>query len=109
MWIRLHPLYGRFNDFPGILVGVAWESCGVTSIHQCQRTLHFTILLLLSNTYVVLSMIFICSEFYVWTFAYDVSGINSIMFHYRKDLDGENPIDDYANEVYQSSELYNKL
>ena len=33
--IRLHPPFGHFSDFPGILEGVAWESCGDTNIPQC--------------------------------------------------------------------------
>ena len=41
----------------------------------------------------------------MWTFAYDVSGIDSVMFYYRKDLDGVNPIDETSNEVYHSGEL----
>lgn len=41
-------------------------------------------------------------EFYVWTFAYDISGIASVTFYYRKDMDGINPIEDTANEVYHS-------
>lgn len=47
------------------------------------------------------------SDFYVWTFAYDVSGIDSVMFYYRKDLDGVNPLHETSNEVYHSGELYN--
>ena len=43
-------------------------------------------------------------DFYVWTFAYDVSGIDSVMFYYRKDMDGVNPIDETSNEVYRSGE-----
>ena len=46
-----------------------------------------------------------CSDFYVWTFAYDVSGIDSVTFYYRKDLDGVNPIHETSNEVYRSGEL----
>jgi hypothetical protein len=54
-------------------------------------------------------VIAVCSDFYVWTFAYDVSGIDSVTFHYRKDLDGVNPIHETSNEVYRSGELYNLL
>ena len=46
-----------------------------------------------------------CSDFYVWTFAYDFSGIESVTFYYRKDLDGINPIHETSNEVYRSGEL----
>jgi hypothetical protein len=42
------------------------------------------------------------SDFYVWTFAYDVSGIKSVFFNYRLDKDGLNPIEDHSNELYQS-------
>lgn len=42
------------------------------------------------------------NDFYIWTFAYDVSGIKSVFFNYRLDKDGVNPIEDYSNEVYQS-------
>ena len=38
----------------------------------------------------------------MWTFAYDISGIASVTFYYRKDMDGINPIEDTANEVYHS-------
>ena len=48
----------------------------------------------------VLAMVY--REFYVWTFAYDISGIASVTFYYRKDMDGINPIEDTANEVYHS-------
>lgn len=40
------------------------------------------------------------SDFFVWTFAYDVSGIASAILKYRIDNDGENPINDNANETY---------
>ena len=43
-----------------------------------------------------------CSDFHVWTFIYDVSGIKSVTFNYRLDRDGVNPIDDTSNEVYHS-------
>ena len=42
----------------------------------------------------------------MWTFAYDVSGIDSVTFYYRKDMDGDNPTDDLSNEVYRSGELW---
>ena len=41
-------------------------------------------------------------DFYIWTFAYDVSGVKNVTFYYRKDNDGENPHTDSANEVYHS-------
>lgn len=40
------------------------------------------------------------SDFHVWTFAYDVSGIQSAILKYRLDLDGENPLDNHDNETY---------
>lgn len=43
-------------------------------------------------------------DFYVWTFAYDISGIDSVTFYFRIDKDGVNPVHDYSNEVYKSGE-----
>jgi hypothetical protein len=40
------------------------------------------------------------SDFHVWTFAYDVSGIQSIALKYRLDNDGINPIGNNDNETY---------
>ena len=40
------------------------------------------------------------SDFTVWTFAYDVSGLNSITLKYRIDNDGANPLDNNENETY---------
>ena len=40
------------------------------------------------------------SEFYVWTHAYDVSGITSIVLKIRKDNDGVNSMASHVNEVY---------
>ncbi|NCZ53616.1 MAG: fibronectin type III domain-containing protein [Verrucomicrobia bacterium] len=40
------------------------------------------------------------SEFYVWTHAYDVSGITSIVLKIRKDNDGMNSMASHVNEVY---------
>jgi len=40
------------------------------------------------------------SDFYVWTFAYDVSGLSSINLKYRLDNDGENPLSDNDNDTY---------
>lgn len=40
------------------------------------------------------------SEFYVWTHAYDVSGIQSTTLKVRLDLDGVNPMSDNQNETY---------
>ena len=40
--------------------------------------------------------------FYIWTFAYDVSGIDTVVFNYRIDSDGVNPIGSIANEIYNS-------
>ena len=46
------------------------------------------------------------SDFHVWTFAYDVSGISSVVFNYRKDMDGINPLQDNSNEVYKSGQSH---
>jgi hypothetical protein len=40
------------------------------------------------------------SDFFVWTFAYDVSGIQSAVLKYRLDNDGYNPMDNHDNETY---------
>jgi len=40
------------------------------------------------------------SDFYVWTHAYDVSVITSVVLKVREDLDGFNPIDNNDNELY---------
>ena len=40
------------------------------------------------------------SDFHVWTFAYDVSGIQSAVLKYRQDTDGLNPLDNNDNETY---------
>ncbi len=40
------------------------------------------------------------SDFHVWTFAYDVSGMQSVTLKFRTDLDGSNPMSSDENEVY---------
>lgn len=40
------------------------------------------------------------SEFYIWTHAYDVSGVDSVTLKVRLDEDGTNPLADNANELY---------
>lgn len=40
------------------------------------------------------------SDFYVWTFAYDVSGVQSAVLRYRLDNDGNNPLSNNENETY---------
>jgi len=40
------------------------------------------------------------SDFHVWTFAYDVSGIQSATLKYRIDNDGVNPINNNDNDTY---------
>lgn len=40
------------------------------------------------------------SEFYIWTHAYDVSGITSIVVKVRKDNDGSNSLASNHNELY---------
>lgn len=42
------------------------------------------------------------SDFEVWTFADDVSGLASITLKWRIDADGENPIESTQNETYTS-------
>jgi len=45
------------------------------------------------------------SEFYVWTFAYDVSGVTNIVLKIRKDNDGTNSLASKVNEVYNPAAL----
>lgn len=40
------------------------------------------------------------SDFHVWTFAYDVEGIQSAVLKYRVDNDGDNPLSSNDNETY---------
>ncbi|MEW5691845.1 MAG: fibronectin type III domain-containing protein [Candidatus Hydrogenedentota bacterium] len=40
-------------------------------------------------------------DFWVWTFIYDLSGIQSVTLKYRIDNDGVNPLSSNQNEVYQ--------
>ncbi len=40
------------------------------------------------------------TDFSVWTFAYDVSGLTSVVLKWRVDLDGENPIGSIQNETF---------
>jgi hypothetical protein len=40
------------------------------------------------------------SDFWVWTFVYDVSGIVRVHFRYRVDADGANPMASDQNETY---------
>ncbi len=40
------------------------------------------------------------SDFHVWTFAYDASGLQTITLKYRTDSDGSNPESDNANDTY---------
>ncbi|MFH0793942.1 MAG: carbohydrate-binding protein, partial [bacterium] len=39
-------------------------------------------------------------DFWVWTFAYDVSGVTSCVLKVREDLDGVNPLSSNQNETY---------
>jgi hypothetical protein len=39
-------------------------------------------------------------DFHVWTFVYDVSGLDRVDLKYRVDADGVNPMSDDANELY---------
>ncbi len=40
------------------------------------------------------------SDFEVWTYAYDVSGLASVTLYWRVDADGENPLSSIQNETY---------
>lgn len=40
------------------------------------------------------------SDFKVWTYVYDVSGLKSVKLKYRIDKDGENPLSSNQNETY---------
>lgn len=40
------------------------------------------------------------SELYVWTHAYDVSGVGSVNLKVRLDADGRNPLSNNQNETY---------
>jgi hypothetical protein len=40
------------------------------------------------------------SDFFVWTFAYDVSGLQSVTLKYRTDNDGSNPLTNNENDTY---------
>lgn len=40
------------------------------------------------------------SDFQVWTYAYDVSGLTTVTLKWRRDLDGQNPITSTQNETY---------
>lgn len=44
------------------------------------------------------------ADFTVWTFAYDVSGIQSATLKFRVDKDGQNPLDNNDNETYAGGE-----
>ena len=39
-------------------------------------------------------------DFYVWSFIYDVSGVQTVTFYYRLDQDGTNPISSIQNETF---------
>lgn len=43
------------------------------------------------------------SDFHVWTFAYDVSGLSDIVLKYRIDDDGHNPVASIQNELYNAT------
>ena len=40
------------------------------------------------------------SDFQVWSFVDDVSGVADVRLYWRRDLDGINPINEFDNEVY---------
>ncbi len=39
-------------------------------------------------------------DFWIWTFAHDVSGIAGVTLRYRLDADGVNPLESFQNETY---------
>ncbi len=39
-------------------------------------------------------------DFSVWTYAFDVSGISTVVLKYRTDIDGTNPLSDSDNDTY---------
>ncbi len=39
-------------------------------------------------------------DFWIWTFVHDVSGVDSVLFKYRLDNDGVNPLANHDNETY---------
>lgn len=41
------------------------------------------------------------NDFYIYTFAFDISGISKVTLYLRQDQDGKNPLNDNANEVYE--------
>lgn len=45
------------------------------------------------------------NSFYIWTFVYDVSDLASVTLYVREDSDGVNPLDDFANEVYEPTKF----
>lgn len=46
------------------------------------------------------------TDFWIYTFAYDVSGISRVQLLVRSDLDGNNPMTDNYNEVYNCDSKY---
>jgi len=44
------------------------------------------------------------SNFTIWTFAYDVSGLQSVILKYRLDNDGINPLTDNDNDTYSGGQ-----
>jgi len=40
------------------------------------------------------------SDFHVWTYAYDVSGLTSVTLKFRTDKDGWNPVESVQNDTY---------
>lgn len=42
------------------------------------------------------------TDFYVYTFIFDVSGLDTVKLYVRQDNDGVNPLSDNHNEVFNS-------
>lgn len=46
------------------------------------------------------------TDFYIYTFVYDVSGVSRVQLFVRQDLDGSNSMTENYNEIYQSNTQY---
>lgn len=47
------------------------------------------------------------SDFAIWTFAYDVSGLAAVRLYWRTDKDGANPVSSFDNELYAGGDEVN--
>ena len=46
------------------------------------------------------------TDFWIYTFVYDISGISTVRLMIRSDLDGKNPLSENYNEIYESNPQY---